>query len=1496
MNPRHHTALIAFICFVFLAAVLSLPAHSSNTPLPSPPVAHDDGPLTVHGPSARIDPDMFSNDEGEPPFSLNVIGDIPSHGNLTFGDGTQVFYNVSNYTGPDSFTYSVHDVNGNSNFATVSLNVVNQAPIAVNDLYVIRGSQQLLPGVISNDFDPDAQDYVLFDVVIDQPTHGTLGLGGNGTDIISYNPNPNYFGVDSFTYKITDNLGMRSAVATVTLFVIGNCESCGVVLCNVSIGSPVNVTTGNMYLNQRDYFLPGTGPALNVTRTYNSDSQAIGLFGRGWSTAYDESITSYDNNLARLNLGDGRAVYFGRALGSSGSYLPLEGDFHGELIQNLGGYKVIMKDGSINEFNVDGKLISITDRNSNATTLTYGSNHRLASVTDPFGHVLNFDIDSNGRVASLSDDFGDIASYEYGTGGVLSSVTYPDNSGFDFAYDGANRLTSATDFMGNVVESHTYDSQGRALTSAKDGGIEQYSLDYVSSTETDVTDALGRITKYTFDNSKGPNLVTQVQGLCSCPGGSGSQTQTWTYDNQLNVTSRTDGLNHTTSYTYDSSGNQLTQTDATGTVTFTYNAFGEILTRTDQMSGVTTNTYDSHGNLLTTTDPLSHASSWTYDSRGQVTTMTDARSKVTTFTWDEGRPIEVTDALSHHKRFTYDSRARLTNVLNALEESTSFEYDLAGRLSKITFPDENFTTATYDQAGRREIITDARGHNTHFGYDAAYRLTSVTDALDQTTSVTYDAMSNQTSVTDPLGNVTTYEYDEFNRPRKLIYPAAIPAATPLQQTIEYDAAGNVKKTIDTAGRNTTYVYDNANRLTSITDPASQVTQFEYNARSQTTAMVDALNQRYTFTYDALNRNLQRARGALSVNFVYDAVGNRTARTDHNGDTTNYAYDDLNQLTTVTYPDSTSVTFSYDDLSRITSATNQTGTVTYAYDNRGRVSSTTGVFGQSLSYGYDEKGNRTALSIGGNAYASYAYDDIDRLTDLSDPSAVISHYSYDAKSRLTGRSLVNGTRSNYSYDGMSRLTNLNVRGFADSEFVYNTANQIAQQTESEGGWAGNFSYDSLNRLTGWTQTVPDPNEVTSEEVPPGLPNGHRVHETYSYDGVGNRTAASGIPTTSYTYDPFNRLASTNGSAYTYDNNGNLLSKDEDEDLTTYTWDFENRLTQVTTPGGLTVNYEYDALGRRVRRSTSSGASLKFVYDGQEVVQDLDNSGDVVTSYLNGPGPDDKVRQSDAAYGNLYFTTDRVGSTVFLTDDSGNKVEAIGYDSFGASVGVHATRYVYTGREFDADTNLYYYRARWYDPSIGRFLSEDPMAFVDGVNMYSYVGNNPIAFRDPTGLSNLDSDNINYPSGFSWPDYYRQREEERLAREKDRKVKLVQQCICQEQAIKEKDVANFRKLSEESQYDWLRDYNAKRFGNLAQASFNLVSIDGGPAAIFVVNYYFSEIVPPVLDPVVHQLTNNQTVNDMRIGYQKDDNQRIINCFIKHGLEYDPYVLPSNLRYLP
>ena len=1288
-----------------------------------PPVANNDS-YTRHGPGT-IGPVLLNDFDPDANYPLTaVLVTTPSQGNLSGLDGNSFSYtpNQPSFVGTDSFTYRACDTLGAcSNSATVTINVVNEAPVALGESFVAHGPINFGP-MMANDFDPDMGDQ-LFYTQVNGASHGTVfGLPNPPfpSDIQNYQPNPGYTGVDSFEYKVCDQFFACSNTVKVTFYVIqAGGENNGVPDCNSIVGEPINVTNGNMYLQQVDHVLPGAGHMIHLERTYNSKSTQLGLFGRGWSTAYDESLTIFDSSIVRLNTPDGRAIYFGRPTGSSGAFLSLVGDFHGQITQTAGGYNLWLKDGTVHQFNSNGRLNSLTDRNGNQTNLAYNLSGKLSSVIDPFGRLLSFFLNINGRVLSIADTTGILADYTYGTNSELLSVTYQDNSGYTFTYDSSLRLAAARDKLNNLLESHTYDSQGRAITSQRDGGVENYTLNYFSTTETHVTDALGRVTKYFFDTSQGRNVVTRIEGVCGC-GGGGSQVLTWTYDNNLNVTQTTDGLGHPTNYTYDSGGNVLTVSDATGTITSTYNSFGQVLTRTDQMFGVTTNTYSPTGNLLTSKDALNNTTTFTYDSRGQLLTLTDARNKTTTFTWDtSGRLTELRDALNNTTDVVYDARARVTIVTNALTHTTSYEYDAAGRLKKVIYPDTNFVEFTYDLAGRRTKVRDPRGHETSFGYDGAYRLTDVTDALNHTTSYGYDLMSNLTSTTDALLRVTDFEYDEFNRLKKIVYPPAFTGSSRLQESITYDAAGNVTKRTDTAARDTTYLYDSANRLTRITDPALQATQFEYNARSQRTAVVDALNQQYSFVSDPLGRITQSTRAGTSMNYTYDAVGNVTQRTDYNGAITTYVHDDLNRLSTINYPDSTTASYGYDELSRLTSAVNQNGAVTFIYDSRDRLTSTTDVWGQTVGYSHDENGNRTALTLGGSSYASYQYDDVDRLTTLTDSLNQSFTYNYDVVNRLTSRAAPNGVTTNFTYDGLDRLFELShtksPATLSIHQYGYNNANNLASWLGSGGNRS--FNYDNADRLIGVLKMG--------------------GNESYGYDAAGNRTSSH--LSTSYSYQGFNKLASTTSATYTYDNNGRQLTKADGSGTRTLTWDHENRLKQVTLPGSPTVANKYDALGRRIQRTTNAGADERYVYDGPDVVADLNSSSAVTTTYFNGPGIDDHLRQTNPSTGVSYFLTDHLGTTTALTDASGNVVETLSYDSFGNNTGSARTRYTYTGRERDPDTGLLNYRARFYDPQLGRFISEDPIGFAGGdVNLYGYVWQNPLTHTDPSGLDGWGND--------------------------------------------------------------------------------------------------------------------------------------------------------------
>ena len=610
----------------------------------------------------------------------------------------------------------------------------------------------------------------------------------------------------------------------------------------------------------------------------------------------------------------------------------------------------------------------------------------------------------------------------------------------------------------------------------------------------------------------------------------------------------------------------------------------------------------------------------------------------------------------------------------------------------------------------------------NYGYDNACRLISMTDALNHTTAYGYDLMSNLTAQTDALNQTTNYEYDEFNRLKKAIYPPSVVNATRLEELLTYNTVGKVKTRTDTAGRVTNYDYDTAHRLIKTTDALSQITQFEYNARSQMTKVKDALNQDYIFTYDALGRQLSQTRAGTTMSYEYDAVGNRTKRTDYTSRQTSYEYDVLNRLKKINYlTDATNpvpintASYNYDDLSRLTSAINETGTVSFTYDNRSRMKTTTDVFNHLVEYNYDATSNRTQLKLDSAVHTNYAYDIVNRLTTLTDEASQNFTFGYDIANRLISKTLPSGVNTTFNYDGMSRLTRLKHQSstatLTDNQFAYNTANQISQIAELT--QTKSFGYDTTDRLTSMTNGT--------------------TNENYAFDGVGNRTSSQRSST--YNYQPFNRVTATQTANYNNDANGNMVSKSEGANFWRYGWDYENRLVTASTRKQ-TVRYRYDALGRRVQRYfvRGGGENTKFIYDGLDIVMD-DNSG-VLTKYQNGLGIDNKLKLTSGGV-SKYFLQDHLGSTVGLADSSGNLTSSASYDSFGNSTNNLTTRYQYTGREKDEFTGLHYYRARWYDANLGRFISEDPIGFAGGdINLYGYVNGNPLRYSDPLGLSGDD----------------------------------------------------------------------------------------------------------------------------------------------------------------
>jgi RHS repeat-associated protein len=416
------------------------------------------------------------------------------------------------------------------------------------------------------------------------------------------------------------------------------------------------------------------------------------------------------------------------------------------------------------------------------------------------------------------------------------------------------------------------------------------------------------------------------------------------------------------------------------------------------------------------------------------------------------------------------------------------------------------------------------------------------------------------------------------------------------------------------------------------------------------------------------------------------------------------------------------------LSRLTQVTDPTGVYTFAYDNVGRLTGTSTQYlflsGTQLTntYGYDAASNRVSFTNSQLQTTNYVYDSLNRLTGITDFNSGQFGFGYDALGRQTSLTPPNGVNTSYSYDTLSRLLSVLHGGGSlpgSTSYTYDAAGNRTSKTAVQAGnpnpvsVLSQYSYDPIYELT------------------QAVVNGS-VAESYGYDAVGNRLTSVGPVT--YNYNASNELTSTPVATYAYDGNGNTAWKIDSTGTTSYTWDYENRLTRVTLPGtGGTVNFQYDPFGRRIQKSGPLGTT-NYVYDGFNLMGEVDNSGTLLARFTEGLGVDEQLSQlrSDTA---SYYQADGLGSVTSLTNPAGAVGATYGYDTFGnliTSTGTLTNSFQYTGREFDTETSLYYYRARYYDPSTGRFLGEDPAHLGGGqLNFYSYVLNNPLRYADPSG---------------------------------------------------------------------------------------------------------------------------------------------------------------------
>ena len=645
----------------------------------------------------------------------------------------------------------------------------------------------------------------------------------------------------------------------------------------------------------------------------------------------------------------------------------------------------------------------------------------------------------------------------------------------------------------------------------------------------------------------------------------------------------------------------------------------------------------------------------------------------------------------------------------------SWRYPISDTLAYGTLIAQTYTFERDPITQRMTARIDDLGRRTEYQYDANGMQTQVRamvgTANASTVSFTYDTFGVLTSTTDPLNQPTVYENDNGCLKR---------VTDPLNHTKTYECNGDglTISATNALGKTSYFFYNNGEMIASV-DEMNRATGYAYDSLGRIVVIRDPQGRIHRTEYDTNDRvNKEIDPTGKETVYAYDGNGNMTAVLKSHGNGLTYTYDVRNRMTSRTDSLSQIESWTYDTMDRISSHTSRMSQVIqYGYDVLGRLKTTTYHDNALVTRGYDAGNRLRTLADTANGTLTWDYDDFDRATLVSAPQGNIN-YGYDAAGRRTSMTPAAQAQITYQYDAAGRLTRIQ-QGSEIVDHAYDDHDRITQLTLPNGVKTG-YAYNDANQLTGIAYLKAD--------------NTTLGNLGYGYDSTGKQVAQTGsfasnlLPpatTANGTFDDNHRQTSWNGQAIAYDANGNMLS----DGTRTYHWDVRDQLVEIKQGGSTIATFTYDALGRRVGR-TEAGAATSYLYDGPNAVQET--QGAIVNPVLTGLGIDERIARNDAG-GRSYFLRDILGSTRALTSNTGNVVQRYDYSPYGDSTQTSpsfSNPYLFTGRERDA-SGLYYYRARYYSVDMGRFVSEDPIGLLGGLNTYAYVGGNPVSYVDPTG---------------------------------------------------------------------------------------------------------------------------------------------------------------------
>lgn len=1040
------------------------------------------------------------------------------------------------------------------------------------------------------------------------------------------------------------------------------------------------------------------------------------------------------------------------------------------------------------DYDAHGNIISVTSPLQNTVYYGYDKENRINRFIDAAGHSTNITYSPDGEVNRVKTELSDMSiRYELSSSKTVV-VDYLDDGNNQFTtyvwdtlgrvveksgnccgytsklvYDDNDNITSSKDALGNET-TYTYDERGNMLSMTDPlGYTESYSWHHQYNIPTSYTDRAGHQYSYTYDNHGNLTKITGPENY---------QVQ-YTYNDHGQPTKRTDALGNESTYAYDTYGNLISYINALGhTETFTYDLFGNLMSYTNPMGKKTTYSYNAEEKLVSTTDPTGARITFTYTPIGYVQTITKPGDSPYTYTQNaHGKLVAFADPMGATINYTYNAKDKVTSMRDALGNVTRYEYDDRDRLTSVTDPLDNNVRYTYDAMGRPTAAAYSNGLTEEYQYDAIGQLIQVSDNIGIRYKVTYNAMGQKTQVLTAkthMGDNYTYDtilstYDNRGRLHTVKWPGS------QSITYVYDALNHLTAFTNAAGNTQTFAYDAAGHLVSHTDPMQGTTLMTYDAAGHLLSVTDPKGNTTSYTYDAAGRTTQVTYpNSKTEQYTYDQRGNIIRFKDKAGNDIRYTYDAANRLISIIYPDGNTHQYTYDAMGRMLSVSGGGSSVTMTYDELGRILSeavtnpfSTYATPPTTAYAYDDANRAVTITYPNGRKMKTDFDLRNRPSMVSStvsptvPAFLTNaNYTFLADNHTEQLSYGNGITTTYRYGANGRPSAI-VAGASSVNSVqylhmgYDPVGNIFAQIDSISLARSEFyQYDALSRLMELNVGTPSTLTQTTNQS---------LIQKYNYDAVGNRTSTktitqTGIQTVSYASNSINGYTQVGNRVMQYDGNGNLVN----DGIHTYQYDYANRL--VSVDNGATATYTYDPLGRRIHKTNGRNWTTDYFYAGSRMIESVssklasnNNITQVTTDYVYSPRTDDVLMawRGDDQY---YFHKNRLGSTVAVTNASGAVVERYSYDAFGApqffapngaeiSSSVIGNDILFTGREYDSETGLYYYRARTLNPAVGRFLQQDPIRNQDGINMYSYVHNNPVNYTDPSGLRGVDCNGNN-----------------------------------------------------------------------------------------------------------------------------------------------------------